>query len=164
MTDVTTEVEEDDTPKKKSPLLLSLILAVAGAGGGFFAVNAGLIPMGESTSEKTEKEAEMMVTELPDIAFVPLDPVTISVRSGSRMQHLRFRAELEVESAYHDDVAGLTPRVLDVLNSYLRAIDPKMLSDPLALITLRAQMLRRVQVVTGRGRVRDLLVLEFVLN
>jgi flagellar FliL protein len=29
---------------------------------------------------------------------------------------------------------------------------------------LRAQMLRRIQVVTGEGRVRDLLITEFVLN
>ena len=32
------------------------------------------------------------------------------------------------------------------------------------LVRLRAQMLRRVQMVTGEGRVRDLLITEFVLN
>jgi len=32
------------------------------------------------------------------------------------------------------------------------------------LLRLRSQMLRRVQVVTGEGRVRDLLIMEFVLN
>ncbi|MBC7156526.1 MAG: flagellar basal body protein FliL, partial [Rhodobacteraceae bacterium] len=35
---------------------------------------------------------------------------------------------------------------------------------PAALVRLRAQMLRRVQVVAGAGRVRDLLVNEFVVN
>jgi flagellar FliL protein len=29
---------------------------------------------------------------------------------------------------------------------------------------MRAQLLRRIQIVTGEGRVRDLLVTEFVLN
>jgi flagellar FliL protein len=29
---------------------------------------------------------------------------------------------------------------------------------------LRAQMLRRIQVVTGEGRVRDLLITRFVLQ
>ena len=56
------------------------------------------------------------------------------------------------------------PRVLDVLNSYLRAVEVSDLEDPSALVRLRAQMLRRVQIVTGEGRVRDLLVTEFVLN
>ncbi len=38
------------------------------------------------------------------------------------------------------------------------------LENPAAIQRLRAQMLRRVQVVTGEGRVRDLLVTEFILN
>jgi flagellar FliL protein len=56
------------------------------------------------------------------------------------------------------------PRILDVLNSYLRAIDVASIEDPQAMARLRAQMLRRIQIVTGEGRVRDLLVTEFVLN
>ena len=49
------------------------------------------------------------------------------------------------------------PRILDVLNSYLRAVELADLEDPSAMVRLRAQMLRRVQIVTGEGRVRDLL-------
>ena len=56
------------------------------------------------------------------------------------------------------------PRVMDVLNSYLRAVEVSDLEDPSALISLRAQMLRRIQLVTGEGRVRDLLIMEFVLS
>ena len=58
----------------------------------------------------------------------------------------------------------LLPRILDVLNGYLRAVETADLENPSALVKLRAQMLRRVQIVTGEGRVRDLLVTEFVLN
>ena len=54
--------------------------------------------------------------------------------------------------------------ILDVLNGYLRAVEMRELEDPSALVRLRAQMLRRVQIVTGEGRVRDLLVTEFVIN
>ncbi|MFL9503735.1 flagellar basal body-associated FliL family protein [Rhodopseudomonas palustris] len=38
------------------------------------------------------------------------------------------------------------------------------IEDPSAMARLRAQMLRRVQIVTGEGRVRDLLITEFVLD
>jgi len=31
-------------------------------------------------------------------------------------------------------------------------------------VRIRAHLLRRIQIVTGEGRVRDLLVTEFVLN
>ena len=58
----------------------------------------------------------------------------------------------------------LAPRILDVLNSYLRAIETASIEDPQAMARLRAQMLRRIQIVTGEGRVRDLLITEFVLN
>jgi len=61
-------------------------------------------------------------------------------------------------------VTNLLPRVLDVLNSYLRVIDMQELNDPRALVRLRAQLLRRVQIVTGDVLVRDLLVTEFVVN
>ena len=58
----------------------------------------------------------------------------------------------------------LLPRVTDVLNGYLRAVSVEKLEEPTALIMLRAQMLRRIQIITGEGRVRDLLIMEFVLN
>jgi flagellar FliL protein len=61
-------------------------------------------------------------------------------------------------------VTHLLPRILDVLNGYLRAVELAELEDPDALVRLRAQMLRRIQIVTGQGMVRDLLVTEFVLN
>ncbi|MEO1000855.1 MAG: flagellar basal body-associated FliL family protein, partial [Pseudomonadota bacterium] len=56
------------------------------------------------------------------------------------------------------------PRILDVLNTFLRALHPSDLEDPSALPQLRGHMLRRIQIVTGEGRVRDLLVTEFVIN
>jgi flagellar FliL protein len=34
----------------------------------------------------------------------------------------------------------------------------------MALTRLRGQMLRRVQIVVGKDRVRDLLIMDFVLN
>jgi len=58
----------------------------------------------------------------------------------------------------------LKPRIVDVLNGYLRAVTFAEMADPNALARLRGQMLRRIQVVTGEGRVKDLLIMEFVLN
>ena len=56
------------------------------------------------------------------------------------------------------------PRVMDVINSYLRVLDRQELTDPRTLARLRAQLLRRIQIVTGDVLVRDLLVTEFVVN
>ena len=56
------------------------------------------------------------------------------------------------------------PRINDVLNVYLRAVDERDFEVPRAMVRLRAQMLRRVQLVTPPGAVRDVLIQEFVLN
>ncbi len=101
---------------------------------------------------------------LGDIAFVPLDPLVISLAPQVGSRHLRFGAQLEVAADRRAEVELLRPRVADVLNVFLRAVDPRDLEDPAMMEILRAQMLRRIQLVTGPDRVRDLLIVEFVLN
>lgn len=158
-----TASEPDDPPKKASklPLILGLLLALVGGGGGFYATFSGLLMGGESHEEAAH---EPQVEGLPDVAFVPVEPMIVSLTPGVTNQHLRFRANLEVPSQYQQDVTQLLPRVVDVLNGYLRALELRDLQNPASLTRLRAQMLRRIQIVTGEGRVSDLLIMEFVLN
>ena len=99
-----------------------------------------------------------------DIAYVPLEPVVVNLPRASGRQFLRFTANLEVVPQYQAEVALIRPRILDVLNGYLRAVDPADFEAQAILPELRGQLLRRVQVVAGEGRVRDLLITEFVLN
>ena len=156
------EEPQDAGPKKKSklPLILGLVLFLALGGGGFYAVYSGLILGHPSAASAAGGHAG----DLPDIAFVALDPVTISLGEVADNIHLRLAAQLEVNAHMESEVVLLRPRILDVLNGYLRAVEVAELSDPHALVRLRSQMLRRIQIVTGEGRVRDLLVTEFVLN
>lgn len=153
--------------KGKRSLIAGAALALLLGGGGFYAVRSGLV-LGPSESEAAggadEAHPAPTLEALPDIVFVPLDPIIVSLGPNSRARHLRFRAQLEVPGQYSADVERLIPRVVDVLNSYLRAVEPSTLDQPGALTRLRSQMLRRVQLVLGEGRVRDLLVMEFVLN
>jgi flagellar FliL protein len=151
----------EEAPKKRSklPLLIGVFLMLAMGGAGFFAAYSGLLPFGGE-----EHAAEEHVEPLPEVAFVPIPPLVITLAPESQSRYLRFTAELEVPKNYAGDVQGILPRVQDVLNSYLRAVDSRQFEDPGVLIRLRAQMLRRVQLVVGEGRVRDLLVIEFVLD
>lgn len=160
------EAESDDqklTKKSKKPLIIGLVLALALGGAGFFAVYSGMI-LGPNESTAHGGDAEPDLEPLPDLVFIPLDPLVINLGRGSANRHLRFRAELEVEPRAKSEVISLLPRITDVLNGYLRAVKVADLEEPLALIKLRGQMLRRIQIVTGEGRVHDLLVMEFVLN
>jgi len=157
------EEPQNVAPKKRSklPLILGLVMALVLGGAGFYVTWAGLL---FASGEPTAGEEGHKAAPLPDIAFVPLEPLVISLGEASESTHLRFTAQLEVNSGAVSDVTHLLPRVLDVLNGYLRAVEMSELEDPSALVRLRAQMLRRIQIVTGEGRVRDLLVTEFVLN
>jgi len=157
---------EDGTSKKKSrlPLFLGLVLALGGGGGAFHATFSGMLGPSAGEEGAESHAAPEPAAPLPPVAFVPLDPIIIAVRAEDRQTHLRFRAELEVQSGAEEDVTLLMPRILDVLNTYLRAVDIAEIERPSALMSLRAQMLRRIQIVTGEGRVKDLLVTEFVVN
>lgn len=180
MTDAVAEVPEEETAKSsKLPMILGVVLALVGGGGGYFAVSSGILPLGgepelagEPGNEVHQEGEDSPMAEafhgdpepLPQIAYVPLEPIVVTLLKGSNVEHLRFRAQLEVAAEYQSDVETILPRVIDMLNGYLRALEVKDFEDPMALTRLRAQMLRRIQVVTGRGRVRDLLIMDFVLN
>lgn len=153
--------DEGSENKSKKPLIIGLVLALMGGGGGFFAVQSGML-FGDHA--EAEADSHQKVVALPDVVFVPMEPLIINLGKTAQNQYLRFRAELEVDGAYEAEVTTLLPRVMDILNGYLRAVDMRDLEDPTALISLRAQMLRRIQIVTGEGRVKDLLIMEFVLN
>ena len=157
--------QEEEAPKKKGKgMLIGLVLALVLGGGGFYAVFSGMIlapadPHAEATSPEEEE-----ALPLPDVVFVPIQPLLINIGGTSSEQFLRFQAQLEVRTSAEQEVIDVLPRVVDVLNGYLRAVDVSELRERSALVRLRAQMLRRVQVVTGEGRVRDLLIMEFVLS
>src|SRR5262245_26172938 len=131
MTDVAEHVDDQqpaETPRKgKLGLILGLVAALALGGGGFYAIYAGLIdPMGLLHHEP---EAESL---LGDVAFVPMEPIMISLGAEARAKLLRFAGQLEVAPEHAAEVAALMPRVLDVLNTYLRAVEVRDLEEPSA--------------------------------
>jgi flagellar FliL protein len=153
--------------KRKLGLVVGVVAALALGGGGFYAVWSGLVDpaaliggMGNGGGHGGGHGDAAP----SDVAFVAMEPVMVSLPPGSSARLLRFTGQLEVAPEHAAEVGAVMPRVVDVLNTFLRAVEPRDLEKPAALAPLRAQMLRRIQVVTGEGRVRDLLITEFVLN
>jgi len=157
--------QPNDSPKKgaKLPLLIGLLLCLLGAGGGFHAVSAGVVgPFGDTARSGESVSGDAGPAVLP--VFVALDPLVISLPGEGGRDHLHFTAQLEVSPGRASEIEAVKPRIVDALNSYLRAVEVDQLDDPAALMRMRAHMLRRVQVVAGQGRVKDLLIMEFVLS
>lgn len=161
MSDAESDPAKPAKEKSKLPLMIGLVLMLVLGGGGFFAAYSGML-LGHGGEDHAQEDVH--VEALPDIAFVPISPIVVSLGTEPSRRYLHFTAQLEVARAYEADMLLILPRVLDVLNGYLRAVEVRELEDPTALVRLRAQMLRRVQMVAGDGRVRDLLVTEFVIN
>ena len=163
----------------KKPLIIGAAAMVLCGAGAFAAVS--LLGGGEEPDAHAEAEAhggeeshaeaeghgEAKGEERADVAtvaFVPVDPLTISLEHGGAVRHLRFASQLEVPYARKFDVEAMMPRVVDALGGYLRALEPSMLADRDAHLRIRGQMLRRVKLVLGPEAVHALLVTEFVLN
>lgn len=164
MTD-TAEIDAPPPPKKsKLPLILGLVLLIAGGGAGFMLVKMGLIGGKVATDEVAHSETPDKIEGAEEVAFVALDPMVITLSTGSSRQLLRFTAQLDVEPSAVEEVEKIKPRIVDILNGYLRALDIEDIEAPAALVKIRSQMLHRVKIVVGEGRVNDLLVMEFVLN
>lgn len=169
MTEVTMS-EEAETPKKgKKGLVFGVLGALVLGAAAFFVTYSGIFPSTDYGSKAAEGSLSAPVEDgrgdvEANVTFVALDPLTISLGKFASSRHLRFQGYLEVEPAVAVEVERLSPRILDVLNTYLRAISESELEDPVSMNRLRAQMLRRVQVVVGEENVRDLLITEFVLN
>lgn len=161
MSEPTSEADAPAPKRSRLPLILGIVLMLGLGGGAFYAVRSGLIL---GPSDVTADHQGSTAEALPEIAFVPIDPIVVSLGSEPGGRYLHFTAQIEVAKAYEADMNLILPRVQDVLNGYLRAVEVGDLEDPTALVRLRAQMLRRLQMVSGAGRVRDLLITEFVIN
>lgn len=149
--------------KGKKSLIFGLLGAALLGGGGYYATSSGMILGAGGESGHGAEESVLAMQVLP-VAFVPLDTMIFSLGSQAKARHLKLSAQIEVEPGFEAQVAHLKPRFMDVLNTYLRAVDESDLENPSSLTRLRAQMLRRLQVVSGNGWVKDLLITEFVLD
>ncbi len=157
---------------RKRPLLIGAALMALSAAGAFAAVSMGFVPgLGGAGAEEAEAAAEGSEGALEGkgeaaaaVAFVPMEPMTVTLGSGPERAHLRFTSQLEVPPGGVEAVQAMMPRIVDVLGGYLRALEPAMVEERDAHVRLRAQMLRRVRLVVGAEAVRDLLVTEFVIN
>ena len=170
MADTTADPADGEAPKKASklPLIIGIVLALAGGGGGFFAVSSGMLNglLGIAPAESAQDDQAEANPPPPigDIAFIELEPLVISLTQPSAAKFLKFRATLEVKAPHQSEVESILPRIQDVMNTYLRALTTSEIEEQGALLRIRGQLLRRIKIVTGEGRVNDLLVMEFVLD
>ena len=142
---------------RRGGTLLGLLMTAAAAGGGFYATWSGLVAL-PALPESAPPPPAL------EVAFVPIEPIVVSLGPRATARHLVFEGHREVAPGAEAEVVRLMPRVMDVLNTYLRAVEERDFEEPGALPRMRGHMLRRVRIVAGPDRVRDLLVTRFLLK
>lgn len=156
----------EDAPKKGRsilPLIMGALFLTLGTGAGFAAVRMGFVG-GPATADHGASESSDADHDIDPPTFLAFDPLVINLADPSGRRFLRFTTQIQVAPEHLADVEAIKPRLIDVLNGYLRAVPTSELEDPQALIWLRSQMLRRLQLVAGQDRITDLLIMEFVVN
>lgn len=167
--DLPAEEEEPGKQNKKSSTIKTVLFGAiisatmggaAAAGVYFFAPD----PSACVTDASVAKDGHKSAPEPRDVIFVNLEPLVVTLGPSAKSKYLKISVSLETTHDYEKSVNELTPRFRDVLNSYLRAVDEKDLIIPAAMSRLRAQMLRRLQVVAPEDSVTDVLITDFVLT
>ncbi len=146
------------------PLLIGLGLALALGGGAAYGVMSGLVPLPflDELSGRATSDAGGSTPEEPPV-FVEFEPINLTIGDATKPRQLRLTFAIETTREHRRSVSSMKPRILDAINTLLRAVDDRDLNAPYALDRLRAQMARRVRVAVGPERVRDVLIIQYII-
>lgn len=149
---------------KKSTAILLAALAVSAALGAstYFFIKNSDIPIIPKVAPAPSNESAKAPSKAPE--YLPLDPVLVTLARTDPPRSLRFEATLELHRGAATDVGQQMPRLIDLTNTYLRATEFSDLREPAALMSIRAQLLRRYETVVGEDKIRNLLVTKFLIN
>jgi flagellar FliL protein len=154
----------------KKPLLFGLIGALILGGATAYTTMSGLVEIPfigggkEDHDEHESKDAHAPIYEEGEFTYVPIDDLYVAILKDGQHKQLRLSLNIETSEKHAKDVQNAMPRIRDMLNTYLRAIEEEDLTDPSALERLRAQILKRLHLVMPPDAVNDLLVTDFIIS
>jgi len=182
------EGEADALPaKKKLPLLFIVVpaaLVVLGGGGGAafllmqpkaeaaeggHAEKAGAAKKGggHGAADGEANPALGVISDGPDgVVFYTLPDLVVNIQApGGRPAYLKLKLTLEMKDAalaYH--LQSEMPRMQDMFQSFLRELRPEDLAGSAGSFQLRAEILRRVNLIAAPGKIDAVLIEEMLVN
>lgn len=181
------EGEADAPPaKKKLPLLFIVVpaaLVVLGGGGGAAfllmqpkaeAAEGGHAEKaaakkggGHGAADGEANPALGVISDGPDgVVFYTLPDLVVNIQApGGRPTFLKLKLTLEMKDAalaYH--LQSEMPRMQDMFQSFLRELRPEDLAGSAGSFQLRAEILRRVNLIAAPGKVDAVLIEEMLVN
>ncbi len=167
MSDATATEATDATPgeevvpgksKKKLLILAGAPLLLLAIGGGLWF--SGMLP----GSHKVEEPATAQAQAAQPV-FIDLPEVIVNMNAGGRRAtFLKMRIKLEIAAADQAAVQALQPRIMDLVQTYLRELRPEELRGSMGTHRLREELLSRINIAVAPARVRDVLFVEMLVQ
>lgn len=161
---------EDGQPeaKAKGGLLPKLAMVIALGAVSFGTVY--LLPRPDVSSHSSESSAETAHHEeevpaldlVQDTNYLELTPLTVSLQRNSRV--LKIGITLEVQSGEEEAIDPNDPKIRDAFMGYLRALRLDQIEDAAFMAQMRAQLLRRAQLILGQDKVHGILITDFLVR
>ena len=164
----TSETAGEDTPKGKGGGLLPKLVMVVAMGLVSFGT-VYLLPRPDNTSHDTpaseeaahhDKAPDLGLVE--DTGYLELTPLTITLQDDLRV--LKIGITLEILAGEEDYIDPSDPKIRDAFMGYLRALRLEQIEDAAFMAQMRAQLLRRAQLILGQDTVRGILITDFLVR
>lgn len=177
-------------PKKKLPLLFIIapaaLLIVGGGGaaafflmqpkaeaaeGGHAKASSHAAPKkksgGHGAASGEANPALGVISEGPDgVVFYTLPDMTVNIQGPEgRPMYLKLKLTLETHDyALAEHLQAEMPRMQDMFQTFLRELRPEDLAGSAGSFQLRAEILRRVNLIAAPGKVDAVLIEEMLVN
>lgn len=159
---------DGETAEKKSGGIVSkavmlVALGAASFGTVFLLPRPGKAPQPDASHESAEGHETAEPLDLDEATgYLELNPMTITLQDGMRILKIGITLEtLSGEEAYIDPN---DPKIRDAFMGYLRALRVEQIQDAAFMAQMRAQLLRRAQLILGPEKVRGILITDFLVR
>ena len=100
------------------------------------------------------------------MVFYALPPITVNIQGPEgRPTYLKLQLTLEMKDhALAEQLQGEMPRMQDMFQGFLRELRPDDLAGSAGSFQLRAEILRRVNLIAAPGKVDAVLIEEMLVN
>ncbi len=152
-------------PKKKGKklfLVIGVVVALLVIVGGLGAT--GMLPFLHHAPPPKKKTDIAVASHEP--VFVDLPEMVVNLDAGPRRE-IFAKVQCRVEAASAADGAAVTkdaPRIVDTLQTYLRAMRPEEMKSGVGLYRLKEAFLARAMIVVPTARLNDILFQELIIQ
>lgn len=119
-----------------------------------------------ATAHGAKHASEPTAPAAPQVAFVDLPDILVNLKStNKRPRFLKLKVALEVkDSRAAEQIKQLTPRIMDGFQLYLRALDADDIQGSEGMVTLKEELLVRINQSIAPARVADVLFKEMLVQ